>query len=185
VTVDIGSILALAANAGFQGNDLATAVAIALAESGGNPSIIGDQTLAPTRGPSIGLWQINIGVAANPQYANVNLQDPETNANAAFDIYSRRGFRDWTTYGNGRYQAFLPQVLSAMQQASPAAPPITGPAPITIDAATGQVVDDSTAMDPNFYAAGMVPVSAPSSLGTYLLWAGLALAVLWIFEEAT
>jgi hypothetical protein len=183
--MDIGSILALAANAGFQGNDLATAVAIVLAESGGNPSIIGDQTLAPTRGPSIGLWQINIGSAANPQYANVNLQDPETNANAAFDIYSRRGFRDWTTYGNGRYQAFVPQVLSAMQ---PAAPPITGPSPITIDASTGQVIDDATGtpvLDPSVYAAGLLPQAPSTGIGTYLLWAGLAIAALWIFEEAT
>ena len=125
-----------AANAGFSGPDLATAVAIALAESGGNPAVVGDRTLAPTRGPSIGLWQINIGSKANPQFANWNLTDPQVNANAAFAIYSAIGgfgtTRGWTTYTGGEYAQFLSAV-----------PPAT-PAPLTLDASTGTPIDDST-----------------------------------------
>jgi len=129
-------IQAYAAAAGFTGDDLNTAVAIALAESSGNPGAIGDQSLAPTRGPSYGLWQINIGSKANPQFASVNLFDPQTNANAAYSIYSSIGgfgtTRGWTTYTSGEYAAYL-------QPTSPAAP-----APVTLDASTGQPVDDTT-----------------------------------------
>lgn len=147
-----------AANAGFTGNDLATAVAIALAESGGNPNIIGDQSLAPSNGPSYGLWQINIGSKANPQFAGQNLLDPQTNANAAYSIYSRFGFGRWTTYGNGTYGMYL-------QPGAPTSPDAS--APLTIDASTGLPVADLT------------PTPAASSLdhGTILLWTGVAAGV--------
>jgi hypothetical protein len=98
-----------AANAGFSGADLAVAVAIALAESGGNPSVVGDMSLAPSNGPSYGLWQINTGTSAHPEYAGVNLSDPQTNANAAFAIYAARGgsFTEWTTYTSGVYGMYM------------------------------------------------------------------------------
>lgn len=92
-------IATVAANAGFSGSDLVTAVAIALAESGGDPGAVGDKALAPTKGPSIGLWQINIGSKAHPEYASVDLTDPQTNANAAYAVYSAAGsFRPWATF---------------------------------------------------------------------------------------
>jgi hypothetical protein len=135
-TLSPTQIAAYAAAAGFQGADLNTAVAIALAESGGNPNAIGDRTLAPTRGPSYGLWQINIGSAANPQFASWNLFDPQTNAQAAFQIYSAIGgfgtTRGWTTYTSGEYGMYL-------QPTSP-----NSPAPLVLDASTGQPVADTT-----------------------------------------
>ena len=114
-------IATVASGAGFQGQDLTTAVAIALAESGGDPQIEGDKSLAPTAGPSIGLWQINIGSKANPQYASVDLTDPATNASAAFAIYSQSGFNfnRWATYtvpdSNGilPYTKYLDQATAA------------------------------------------------------------------------
>jgi hypothetical protein len=109
-----GDVAKVAQQAGFEGEDLVTAVAIAYAESGGNPNAVGDQTLAPERGPSIGLWQINIGNKAHPEYASANLTDPQTNADAAFDVYQSAGnsFRPWSTFNprdgsNPRYLAFL------------------------------------------------------------------------------
>lgn len=109
-----GNIAKVAQQAGFQGEDLAIAVAIAYAESRGNPNAVGDKELAPERGPSIGLWQINIGSRAHPEYADANLTDPQTNANAAFDVYQRAGnsFRPWSTFdprdgSTPRYLAFL------------------------------------------------------------------------------
>src|SRR6266404_5020546 len=95
-----GDVALVARQAGFSGTDLLTAVAIACAESSGNPNAVGDQTLAPDRGPSIGLWQINIGNKAHPEYADVDLTDPQTNANAAFEVYSSAGnsFRPWSTF---------------------------------------------------------------------------------------
>src|SRR5208282_634628 len=55
-------IAGYASAAGFSGPDLQVAVAVALAESSGNPSAIGDLTL----GVSVGLWQINL--KAHPEY---------------------------------------------------------------------------------------------------------------------
>jgi hypothetical protein len=92
-----------ASNAGFEGDDLNTAVAVALAESSGNPSALGDLNL----GVSVGLWQINL--KAHPEYTQGELTDPQTNANAAYAIYSAAGnqFTPWTTYNTGAYEAYL------------------------------------------------------------------------------
>lgn len=100
-----------AADAGFSGSDLAVSVAVALAESGGDPNAVGDVGLAPHRGPSRGLWQINVGDYAHPEYAQVNLFDPATNAAAAYAVYEAAGytFGPWSTYGGGQYLAFLDQ----------------------------------------------------------------------------
>ena len=108
-------IAVYAANAGWNGDDLATAIAIALAESAGNPQAIGDASLEPTKGPSYGLWQIDIGSKANPQYANDNLFDPQTNAYDAYEIYQTHGnsFSAWSTFSGGQYQAFLSAAQSA------------------------------------------------------------------------
>jgi Lysozyme like domain len=99
------TIAGYAKNAGFSGFDLGVAVAIAYAESSGNESAIGDVDL----GVSVGLWQINL--AAHPEYSQDELLDPQTNANAAFAIYSAAGnsFSPWTTFNNGAYQNYSQQ----------------------------------------------------------------------------
>ena len=101
--LDPSSILSYAQTAGFPGQDAQTAVAVALAESSGNPYAIGDLTL----GVSIGLWQINL--KAHPEYLAVNLMDPQTNANAAYTIYRNAGgsFSPWTTFTSGAYRQYL------------------------------------------------------------------------------
>ena len=114
-------ILSYAQAAGFPGDDAIIATAIALAESGGNPEAHGDLTL-PGSG-SYGLWQIYS--KAHPEYGPdfTQLYDPQTNANAAFAIYSGRGgaFTDWSTYNNAdtgktpNYLTFLPQASQAAQ----------------------------------------------------------------------
>lgn len=99
-----------AANAGFTGDDLVTAVAIALAESSGNPNA--DNTADP--GGSIGLWQIDRGY--HPEFAGEDLTDPQTNANAAFSVYSAAGnsFSPWSTFKNGAYQAHIAEAQNAV-----------------------------------------------------------------------
>jgi|SRR5271154_468376 len=100
------SLQQLASQAGFQGSDIATAAAIAQAESSGNPGAVGDLNITP--GGSVGLWQVNL--AAHPNYNASQLTDPLTNAQAAYAIYVAAGysFKPWTTYKTGAYAKYLP-----------------------------------------------------------------------------
>lgn len=100
-----------ASNAGFSGPDLTTAVAICYAESGGNPNAYNPETQAgaPEGKGSYGLWQIYL--FKHPEFEGQNLYDPQTNANAAFSIYTASGqdFSAWTTFDSGKYTAYLTQ----------------------------------------------------------------------------
>jgi len=113
----VNTIAGYARNAGFTGLDLVTAVAVALAESGGDPNAYNPETAAgaPEGKGSYGLWQIYLN--AHPEYEGVNLYDPQTNANAAFAIYRASGntFRAWSTFKNGAYVA---QLEAAQNQVS-------------------------------------------------------------------
>lgn len=105
-------ILGYASAAGFSGDDLQIATAIALAESSGDPQAHGDQKI--TAGGSIGLWQINLRwhpeFQANPEA----LYDPQTNANAAYKVYLQQGFTAWATYNNNMYAKYLPDASAAV-----------------------------------------------------------------------
>ncbi|MEV7044410.1 transglycosylase SLT domain-containing protein [Amycolatopsis sp. NPDC051061] len=105
--------------AGFRGQGLTTAVAVALAESGG-------RTTAHNATPpddSYGLWQINMLGALGPerrhQYhlkADDRLFDPDTNARVANSISSDgRDFTPWSTYTNGAYKDHLTAARKAAQ----------------------------------------------------------------------
>lgn len=143
----------LAAGAGFSADQIPTAVAIAMAESGGNPVAYNPekQVNAPAGKGSFGLWQIFL--ARHPEFAGQNLFDPATNAAAAFSVFSREGWTAWSTFKSGAYQKYL--------SAAPAAPGT----PLTIDNATGQAIDDST---PTPGAPGSI-VPASSTAPNYLL----------------
>lgn len=99
-----------AANAGFTGQDLKIAVAVALAESGGNP-----RAHNPVgKDDSYGLWQINMRGGLGPERRklfdisnNEQLYDPAVNAKAAYLIWKRNGWDAWTTYTHKKYEAFL------------------------------------------------------------------------------
>jgi len=100
-------LFTLATNAGF-GPDSGTAAAVALAESGGDPSAYNPemQACTPEGEGSYGLWQIY--KKAHPEFACMDLTDPATNASAAFTVYSNAGgFHPWSTFKNGKYQEFL------------------------------------------------------------------------------
>lgn len=171
-----------AAAAGFSGNDLLTAVDIALAESNGNPNVYNPEAAAAGGTPqgqgSYGLWQIYL--KKHPEFAGANLADPQTNANAAYSIYAvAGGFAPWSTYTSGEYGMYeSPAVLAAVAA-------VGGPqqaAPLTLDASTGQPVTSAplyAAVDPSM----LLPVAGPS-LTDVLVWGGLALAALWIYSEA-
>ena len=102
-------ISSFASKAGFIGANLVTAIAVALAESSGNPNAYNPETAAGTPAGlgSYGLWQIYLN--AHPEFTGENLFDPQTNANAAFSVFTAAGgFTPWTTFNNGAYLQFVP-----------------------------------------------------------------------------
>lgn len=113
--LNASQIKTLAQNAGFSGDDLNTSVAIALAESQGNPQAHGDVDVPVPGSASYGLWQINS--YWHPEYGPdfTTLYDPQTNANAAFAIYQTAGnrFTPWSTFKTGVYRSFLSQAQTA------------------------------------------------------------------------
>jgi hypothetical protein len=105
--------------AGFRGHDLTTAVAVAMAESGGDPHA--HNPVPPDN--SYGLWQINMIGALGPDRrhefhldANKELFDPETNAKAAFAISGKGdSFQPWTTYTSGAYKKYLDEARKGVK----------------------------------------------------------------------
>lgn len=101
----------LAERSGFSGSDANIAAAVAMAESGGNPTA--HNTTPPD--DSYGLWQINmykdLGPGRRKQFgisSNSQLFDPATNAKAAKSIFDQSGWKAWTTYTSGKYKTFVP-----------------------------------------------------------------------------
>lgn len=110
MTLSRDQIGTLAKNAGFTGNDINIAVAVALAESGGDPN--SHNTTPPD--DSYGLWQINmysgLGAPRRKQFGitnNAQLFDPATNAKAAHIVFTGSGWHAWTTYTSNKYKDFL------------------------------------------------------------------------------
>lgn len=103
--------IAAAAKAGGLTRNVGIAVAIALAESGGNTNAYN----ARPPDNSYGLWQINMlgpmGPARRAQFglsSNVELFDPVKNARAMVAL-SSNGFiwTSWSTYTRGTYRQYL------------------------------------------------------------------------------
>lgn len=126
VILSADALVQVAQAAGFAGVDLSTSVAIALAESGGNASAYNPETAAgtPAGKGSYGLWQIYLN--AHPEFQGVNLNDPQTNANAAFSLYSAAGgsFAPWSTYKNMAYTSFVGAANQAISDLQPVLQPI-------------------------------------------------------------
>jgi hypothetical protein len=103
-------IAQVAQQAGFNGDNLSIAVAIAIAESGGDPHAYNPEVKAAGGTPvglgSYGLWQVY--KKKHPEFNGLDLNDPQTNANAAFSIFQQSGgFRPWSTYNSGAYTSHL------------------------------------------------------------------------------
>jgi murein DD-endopeptidase MepM/ murein hydrolase activator NlpD len=92
----------LAKNAGFSSALAPVMAAIALAESGGNPSATNPYDNNGTQ-TSWGLWQISYGNHNAPP----SWSDPQANANLAYQKYVSQGLGAWGTYTSGKYKDFL------------------------------------------------------------------------------
>jgi hypothetical protein len=138
--LSVAEITSYASNAGFEGDDLNTAVAIALAESSGNPNTVGDLTI--TAGGSVGLWQVNLHY--HPEYTADALKDPQTNANAAYAIYQAAGgFTPWSTFNKGAFAKYLPVGSTPATEVTSNPVNGTGDLSLAVDDATGFGSDTS------------------------------------------
>jgi peptidoglycan hydrolase-like protein with peptidoglycan-binding domain len=105
-------------DAGFRGERLVTAVAVALAESSCRPSA--SNTNGPTAGcpngsTDRGLWQINN--CYHPSVTNTCAYNAACNARAAYSISSSgSNWQPWSTYNSGRYRSFLTQARAAVNR---------------------------------------------------------------------
>jgi hypothetical protein len=93
-------------------SDIATAVAIALAESGG----VSDITSPPNKNGTVdrGLWQVNSVHGYDPS----ELLTPTGNGRAAHAVYLKEGWRAWSKYKNGKYRVFLARGMAVAGKAS-------------------------------------------------------------------
>jgi hypothetical protein len=108
------------AQAGFKGGALILMTATALGESGGDPDVVGDESLVDAKwGPSIGLAQIRslwaergTGGSRDPDA----LADPLHNARAAWEISSHgANFNPWTIFKSGAYRSYLDRAWAAVK----------------------------------------------------------------------
>ena len=120
----MSSLRALLEEAGFHGHGLDTAVAVAMAESGGHP--MAHNTNAGTGDNSYGLFQINmlgsLGPARLAEYhlsSNNQLFDPLTNAKVAYRM-SQGGtnWTPWSTFKSGAYERYLGPSVDAQVDTS-------------------------------------------------------------------
>jgi hypothetical protein len=104
-------IASYAKGVGLNNTQTAIAVAIAIAESGGNTT--SHNPVPPD--DSYGLWQINMlgsmGPSRRQQFgitSNEQLYDPAINAKAMHMLSNGgQNWRPWTTYTRGNYRAYL------------------------------------------------------------------------------
>ncbi|GHH42873.1 type VII secretion target [Lentzea cavernae] len=97
--------------AGFEGEGLTIAIAVALAESGGDPRAHN----ARPPDDSYGLWQINMLGGMGPERrrqhgldSNRELFDPRVNAKVANSLSKDgKSWTPWSTYTNGAYRKYL------------------------------------------------------------------------------
>jgi hypothetical protein len=106
-----------ASDAGFTGDDFTVAIAIALAESGGDPSAYNPEVAAgtPEGLGSVGLWQVYLKV--HPEYTAEQMRDPQLNADAAYAIFKAAGFNftPWSTFKNGAYAKYVGKASEVLQ----------------------------------------------------------------------
>ena len=107
------NLVSILTQAGFSGSGLATAYAVAKAESGGRATDYNGNT--KTGDQSYGLFQINMLGSMGPDRrkkfglsSNQDLFDPATNARVAYAMSNGgTNWGPWSAYKNGSYKKFL------------------------------------------------------------------------------
>lgn len=113
-----------AENGGFTNHTFKVrAVAIALAESGGNTDAFNPAHKSGT----YGLWQIS--KSDHPDLWNDSWRDPNVNATMAFGVLRKQGWSAWSVYTSQRYRVFLNRARKAVgdEPTGPDLPDIPNP----------------------------------------------------------
>lgn len=152
-----------------------TACAVSRAESGWRTDAVGDVGL--TGGPSIGLWQIAIGI--HQQFDRNSLFDPNYNAEAAVQVSGNgSNWNPWCTWeptacrntGLNAYRPYVEGCTAAIAKRA-APPPSIGPIP-------GSGPPPSAGPPPGTWPPPVVPpVPASGQLAAPLLLLGLTAAL--------
>ena len=129
---DAEKLTNLARSVGIPEDKVSTMVAVALAESGGNPTI---DTVKSGLDPekknelSLGLWQINMigrmGEERRKQFgisSDEELYDPVVNAKAALSILNSQGLTAWGAYTNNSYKEYLPAAQASFEKVKDTTP---------------------------------------------------------------
>lgn len=106
------AIAEAARRAGFKGNDLVVAVAVAIAESGGDTTAHNDSE--PDGSESFGLWQINS--VHKSLLDSGDWRNPDDNARMAFVVWQMQGWTAWGVFNNQSYLLRMPRAQSAVAQ---------------------------------------------------------------------
>jgi hypothetical protein len=154
--------------AGFRGDALITAVAIAKAESGFDTNALGDTTIqTAVWGPSVGLWQIRSLKAESGSGKTRDqrrLTDPAFNARSAYAISGGGvNFAPWSVFKNGAYKQHLSLARTAVSGAGGVAGAIAGAVVGGVFAGTTAGTTGGGATSPTSMVPGGPPVLAESS----------------------
>jgi hypothetical protein len=136
----MASLESILRQAGFTGQGLQTAMAVAMAESGGNARAYNPKG----RDLSYGLFQINMLGGMGPERrkkyglaSNEALFDPVTNARVAYAMSNGgKNWKPWTTYTSGKYRTYLGKgaEVAGGAAATGTAAGGTGEQPLSMDA---------------------------------------------------
>jgi hypothetical protein len=130
----------LAYNAGFRGEDLVIATAMAGAESTYNQNAVNQRDARTEKwGPSYGLWQIRT-LQQPQQWGGLDrLRDPnviggeqnaQANANLAKQIFDRsNGWREWGSFTDGRYREYMDVAQQTVNNLCGGATPLSSKSP--------------------------------------------------------
>ena len=182
-TLTPAQIAGYAKSAGFPDSEIATATAVALAESGGRTDAQNRNTNGST---DYGVWQINTvhGALLN----NGDKFNPADNARMAFTVWSQAGrkWTPWSVYKSGAYRTQMPR--AALAAAAPAAGPVAGaaasgggstgdvPVPVTGGPTAAQASTSSGILD---LLSGLVSGGLWTRIGAFIFGGVLILFSLW------
>lgn len=97
-------------NAGFTGDNLPIAVAVAYAESSGNTSATHHNRNGTV---DYGLWQINSSHSG--EFNMSNWSDGAANARMAYQVWKMQGWNAWVTYSSGAYMLYMAKASLSTQ----------------------------------------------------------------------